>query len=39
MTGVQLDPILAALDLPVNGTAIIKRQRLRFNIGLVDMPQ
>jgi hypothetical protein len=29
MTGVELDPVLAALDLPVNGTAIEKRQRLR----------
>jgi len=39
MTGAELDPVLAALDLPVNGTAITKRQRLRFNIGLVEMPQ
>jgi hypothetical protein len=39
MTGVELNPVLRALNLPVNGTIGTKRQQLRFYIGLTDMPQ
>jgi hypothetical protein len=37
MTGVELDPVLASLDLPVHGTAITKRQRLSVHIGLTQI--
>jgi hypothetical protein len=38
MTGAMLDPILTALDLPTTDTVPQRRQRLKFHIGLWEMP-
>ena len=38
MTDARLDPILRALDLPVTDTVSERRQRLKFYIGLGELP-
>jgi hypothetical protein len=39
MTTAELNLVLRSLNLPANGTIGIKRQNLRFYIGLTEMPQ
>jgi hypothetical protein len=34
MTNAEIDPVLAAFDLPTGGGVVAKRQRLKFYIGL-----